>query len=154
MHRILKLVGLSVIIFIFGFSALIWWGSDREDYFIAKTITKYPGTAQWSINASSGGLDGSPNASIRFQTADKGNKVMDFYSKLLSSQGWQLYWSNVNPIPTRDNIKNYQLKFRKKILWQNYTLIIVKTENDGLSFEGYKDVDIRVNHTGSDWTPN
>lgn len=54
--------------------------STRQKEKQAKSLPKYPNAQRYTIESSCGGLDGLPQASIKFITTDEKNKVESFYT--------------------------------------------------------------------------
>ena len=55
----------------------------------AKSLPKYPNAQRYTVESSCGGIDGSPNAAIKFYTTDSETEVRAFYS----NQNGKLYVS-------------------------------------------------------------
>jgi hypothetical protein len=90
----IKRIGFAFIIFlgiivllinIFPYYDLI----DFTDQLIAYSLPRYPNSTYWQISGTSGIPDGAPEANIKFETSDDSEKIINFYTKELTKNGWK-----------------------------------------------------------------
>lgn len=73
----------------------------------AESFTKYPNTTKYEIESSCGGIDGTPNATIQFYTADGEEKVFDFYEDLFANKGQKIVSRENNMLCTNNLCVTY-----------------------------------------------
>ncbi|MFZ5366409.1 MAG: hypothetical protein ACOZBZ_03935 [Patescibacteria group bacterium] len=84
------IVFLLGLIFVTCFFVSIVFFQHQLDWLVASSIPRYPGASSYKIEASSGFPDGIPGASIRFETKDSAEDVINFYETKLVKKGWNV----------------------------------------------------------------